>query len=288
MVAMLVAGLALALLAGCRAPVAEPPAHETGNIALTGSTRAEMDAGILADLRAEIRAAKAALEQGTADADVHRIRIAELTLLYGAGYSGSRREQRLAYHEAKQLALQVLRLNADMAELLASAQPLTALVPLANTGTEFDALLIHSTAVFYLFRDVYTLPQRVFASGRLKAARDVLLAMQEREPGWSGGTLPFSLGIFYLAVPDALGGDRALAAQLMAEAVALGPTHLLPRWGRAKYLAVALADRQLFTEDLQWVIAQDLNAMDGPDLWNRYFQWDAQQLLNHADALFRR
>lgn len=206
---------------------------------------------------------------------------ARLKLLMGAAYANSRLEQRRLYRESAEAAESLLRSNSAVS--VSQSMPEIAI---AAEKREFEALFLWSTSVFYHFRDVASFPEKVLSQKKLRQARDVLLAIQSKDPDWGDGIVPFSLGIYYLSVPETFGGDRQRASRLMEKAVTMGETRLIPRWGRAKYLAVALGDSQLFVEDLEWVLQQDVKKMDGPVEWNRYFQEDARALLEAREKLF--
>ncbi len=221
------------------------------------------------------------------DAVVRRARVREssLLLLLGAAYAESRSEQKDFYRQAAQSAEQAMLLDDAFHEARLAGQS----VPAAASGLEpefFEPLFLWATAVFYHFRDVASVPERILFNGRLGEAAEAIEVMVRKEPDWYGGSLQFSLGIYYLSVPEIIGGDREKAGLLMEEAVGMSDKRLLPVWGRAKYLAVALGDKEGFRKDLQWVLRQDLSEMEGPPVWNRYFQEDARRLLENEDLLF--
>ena len=211
---------------------------------------------------------------------------ARLLLLLGANFSKSTREQRKFYRETQKAAERAMavvpafRNGRDRGQSVPEA---AATLPVQS----FEPLFLWTTAVFYTFRDVASLPEQILFKGRLQEAKSVLDLMMEKDPTWQDGSLQFSLGIYYLSVPKILGGDRDKARSLMDEAVEMGTNRLLPRWGRAKYLAVRTGDKTLFLEDLNWVAAQDPGEMDGPLIWNNYFHDEAIELLEAVDSYFR-
>ena len=224
--------------------------------------------------------------QGDPDEVSHaNTRTASLYLLLGAEYSGSRSEQKGWYREAADSAERALMQDKSFNTARIAGKT----VPEAAEHIEeesFEALFLWATAVFYHFRDVASVPERILFSGRLKQAAQAIQLIIQKDPLWDGGSLQFSLGIYYLSVPEAIGGDREKASKLMEEAVRISSKRILTRWGRAKYLAVSMGDKELFLEDLNWVIQQDLSTMEGPVVWNRYFQKDARRLLIDVDDLF--
>lgn len=96
----------------------------------------------------------------------------------------------------------------------------------------------------------------------------------------------FSRGIYFLAQPEFAGGDRDKSAAFLAQAIAVNQKNIIPRWGRAKYYAVAMQDRALFEADLRWVVKQPLNQLVGYPHWNRFLQREARQLLDQGDQYF--
>lgn len=214
-----------------------------------------------------------------------KTRAASLYLLLGAKYDVSTGDRRKAYRNAARAAEAALLQDANFREARTSGQS----IPEAGekvSRDQYEALFLWATSVFYHFRDVASVPERILFSRRLREAARAIEFMMDSDPLWYGGSLQFSLGIYYLSVPEVLGGDRDKAAELMNEAVDISEKRLLTRWGRAKYLAVAEGDRESFLHDLTWVIEQNLSSVEGPHIWNRYFQEDALRLLNEVDLLF--
>ena len=212
-------------------------------------------------------------------------RTTSLYLLLGAEYAESKSEQRKYYRHAANTAEKALQLDGTFQ----SKQLNGSSIPEAAehlTADYFEPLFLWATSIFYHFRDVASVPERILFNSRLKQAAEAIEVIIRKDPAWFDGSLQFTLGIYYLSVPEAIGGDREKAMQLMEDAVAMSNKRLLTRWGRAKYLAVATDDKQLFLQDLRWVVQQDINEMDGPAIWNRYFQEDARRLLDEVEELF--
>jgi len=211
--------------------------------------------------------------------------VARLELLIGAAYATSRAEQRHHYTKARQASERAMYTDPDFRKAVASGMPVAEAARQLEPD-QFEPLFLWATSIFYTFRDVASLPEKILARKNLTDAASVLRHMMDTDETWYGGSLQFSLGIYYLAVPAFMGGDRQLAEELMNKAVELSNKRLLTRWGRAKYLAVANGDRELFEQDLQWVVSQNVDQMDGPIIWNAYFQMDAKRLLSQSDRLF--
>ena len=110
--------------------------------------------------------------------------------------------------------------------------------------------------------------------------------MTEIDPAWGGGAIYFTWGVYYLSIPEAVGGDRPLSAEYFAKAIVTGPDWLLNRWGRARYFHIKMGNPIEFKEDLAWVLAQDITEAPGHFAWNAYFQTDARDLLDHSDDYF--
>ncbi|HSH09181.1 MAG TPA: TRAP transporter TatT component family protein [Oceanipulchritudo sp.] len=211
-----------------------------------------------------------------------QIGIARLYLLLGAAHALDRSEQREFYTLAQQAAERALRQNAAFRQTIDSGQSF-ATAAQALPVEDYEPLFLWVTSVFYTFRDVARLPERTFKRKNLQEAAAILENMIRTAPAWNDGALQFSLGIYYLSVPQFMGGNRSKARQLMNEAVEMSDQRLLARWGRAKYLAVELGDWELFHSDLEWVATRDLSALSGPVIWNAYFQEDALRLLESRE-----
>jgi hypothetical protein len=98
--------------------------------------------------------------------------------------------------------------------------------------------------------------------------------------------VPFSLGIYYMALPESAGGDLDRADTLFRQAIETGPDWLLNRWGRAKYFYDKTGNRDGFVKDLEWVLARDVSNVPGPPAWNAYIRRDAGRLLEEIERYF--
>jgi tetratricopeptide (TPR) repeat protein len=116
--------------------------------------------------------------------------------------------------------------------------------------------------------------------------KKVMTRMLEIDPLWAGGHPYYAWGFYYLTLPRMLGGSLKKAEVFMDKAVDAGPKWLYAKWGRAKYLYTRKKDKRAFTEDLEWVIAQDPREMDSPYPANVHFQRDAKAMLSRIDDLF--
>jgi len=156
----------------------------------------------------------------------------------------------------------------------------------ALTTDEMDAMFFWTTAVFYYYKEGLGAVGQVINYAWVKRARLVLERMTEIDPNWGGGAIHFTWGIYYLSIPEAVGGDRELSAKYFAKAITTGPDWLLNRWGRAKYFHVKMRNPNEFKRDLAWVLAQDIRKAPGHFAWNSYFQKDAKDMLDHFDDYF--
>lgn len=81
--------------------------------------------------------------------------------------------------------------------------------------------------------------------------------------------------------PD--GGDMTKSAAAFERAIAIAPTSLLNRWGRARYFHAKTGDRAGLDADMRWVLAQDPRAASSAYRRNVNFQRDARRALGLAD-----
>lgn len=213
------------------------------------------------------------------------VRLGELHVLLGAAYLESRGAKKAAYLAGIRACERAMALDPSFRAAVAAG----ASVEEAGRHLGRDhagAMFWWITGVSYLFKECQTPPQRVVNFRWMKRTQGLLARLSELDRGFLEGGVPFTWGVFYLALPRAVGGDLERSAASFAEAVEMAPTSLLHRWGRAKYLHEKTGDRAAFEADLRWVIAQDPHAAASPYRWNVYFQRDAQKLLAEADRLF--
>ena len=93
-------------------------------------------------------------------------------------------------------------------------------------------------------------------------------------------------GLYYQAVPEFAGGDKAKAKEFYEKAIAAGPKLIRNRWIRAKYYQPIAGTRAGFEEDLRWIIAQDPKSDGGEVAWNYYLIQDAKEMLANPEAYF--
>lgn len=241
-----------------------------------------------ADSEAKVRAAITA-QQRVLEADPgHQpalARLGELHVLLGAAYLQSRQAKKAAYLAAIGACERAMALDPTFRAAVESG----ASVEEAGRHLGRDhagAMFWWITAVSYLFKECQSPPQRVVNFRWMKRTQGLLERLGELDWGYLEGGVPFTWGVYYLALPRAVGGDLERSAASFAEAVEMAPSSLLHRWGRAKYLHTKTGHRAAFEADLQWVVAQDPRQATSPYRWNVYFQRDARTLLAAADRLF--
>src|SRR3970282_1069886 len=146
-------------------------------------------------------------------------------------------------------------------------------------------MLLWVTGVSYYFKECLGVRQLLHFQWMLRT-RELMEHMVAVDPEFGGGAVLFSLGIYHLALPPGAGRDLDRSREFLDEAVAVSPTSLLTRWGRAKYFHVMTGDREAFRRDLEWEIAQPPETPDNTLAWNLYFQRDARETLARIDRLF--
>ena len=151
---------------------------------------------------------------------------------------------------------------------------------------EMDAMLFWVNAVFYSYKDGQLPMGQVLNFRWVQRARQVMDHMTSIDPDWGGGVLHFTWGVYYLSIPESIGGDRKKSAEFFSKAIEVGPDRLLNRWGRAKYFYVKMKNPRGFREDLEWVLSRDVGQSPGNAAWNAFFVRDAKQMLDTMDSYF--
>ena len=285
-----VAVLTAALFAGCmtwnpgwEAP-SVPNASQAEPVALAHAEHLYRRA----DDRESLIEATAAFERSLAlspdDYDV-LVRLSETRILDGAAYASRRREKAAAYREGIRYAERAMATNPSFRERVEAGATVGGAV--SELGQrEIKAMLLWVTGVSYYFKECQSGLGHVVNFRWMRRTQEVMEHMMTVDPGFENGAVPFSLGIYYVGLPPSVGGDLDRAEELMARAVEESGSHLLPRWGRAKYLHLKTGDREAFQRDLEWVLAQNPGESDSPYAWNVYFQNDAKAMLSSIDRHF--
>ena len=210
-------------------------------------------------------------------------RLANAYTLFGAGYVRNASEKEWAYSRAMQVAEQAMMTSAHYAEVRRRNGGFAEAVKTLDSSY-LEAMEFWKTALFYRFREAKGVVDKVVRYPRLKQAVAVMEHMESLDRNAIGGSNLMSQGIYYLALPEFAGGDRELSAQYLAEAAAVSNRSILPRWGRAKYYAVAMNDYDLYRRDLEWVAAQPIDELIGFRPWNVLLQREAAAMLSSAPA----
>jgi len=241
-----------------------------------------------ADSRESLQVAISAFDQVLRADPLHyeaAYQLASCYLLLGDGYTERRREKLDHFRSALLYSERAMLTNAAFRERIDRGTPVWLAVD-ALTIREMEAMLFWSTALFYYYKDGFGPIRQTINYRWITRARRVLERMKDVDPDWGGGAVHFSLGLYYLAIPVRVGGDRELSADYFRRSIEVGPDWLLNRWGRAKYFHVKMNNRHDFIADLQWILAQDLAAFSGSRSWNMYFMRDAREMLDRVDAYF--
>lgn len=208
-------------------------------------------------------------------------RLGEAYLLLGAAYASSDSAKARAYREGIQWCERALATNPEFARLAAAGGMDAAVTSI--TAREFEAAFFWITGVSYYFKECLRGPAILVHLDWMTHTGRLLRHLESMDPDWGSGRLQFSLAIFYLGMPARYGGDMDKSARCLERAIALDPTSLLMRWGRAKYFHAKLRQPDAARDDLAWVLAQDPDEAGSPRRWNLYFQRDARAMVARLD-----
>lgn len=204
--------------------------------------------------------------------------LAEAHVLYGAAYADGKKEKGRFYRRGIQYAERGMARNTAFRNQVEAGKSLgEAARELGNE--ELRPMLFWVTGVSYYFKECLGGFGKVWHFRWMLRTREVMERMLAIDPEAEQGAVFFSLGIYRIAAPPGAGRDLKLSAEFLDKAIAVAPTSLLPRWGRAKYYHVKTGDREGYRRDLEWVLAQDPRAAASSYRWNVYFQRDAGKLL---------
>ncbi len=241
-------------------------------------------AGDSSGLAAARRAYELRLETNPDDYDT-LVQLSEVYILTGAAYSPTRRAKAEAYLTGIRLAEAAMATDDAFRRRVDAGASLGQAVQELGTE-EMKAMLLWVTGVSYYFKECLGGLGHVVNFRWMTRTRETMEHMMAIAPDFEHGAVPFSLGIYYLALPASVGGDLERAQELVDRAVTMSGDHFLARWGRAKYARVALGDRQGFKQDLEWVLGQDPSSASSPYAWNVYMQRDAAEMLERIDSIF--
>lgn len=211
--------------------------------------------------------------------------ISTLHILLGDAYSQKKREKINHFRSALTYSERAMYTNPKFRAAIDEGEPVWEAARFL-TEKEIDAMFFWTTALFYYYKEGLNGFGQVIQYSWVKRAKQVLEHITDLDPEWGGGGIYFTWGIYYLSIPESVGGDRKLSAEYFQKAIDTGPDWLLNRWGRAKYFHVKMQNPREFKEDLQWVVNQDIKMSKGPYPWKAYFKKDAQNMLDHIDDYF--
>ncbi len=235
-------------------------------------------------IEAAIAAYKAVLEVEPAHYQ-SSVTLAHLHLLLGDAYASTTKKKRDYFKTAMAYAERAMFTNPAFRESIRRGESTWEACRVLGMR-EMEAMLFWVNAVFYTYKESLGFIGQVINFRWVRRARSVMAHMTSIDPDWEGGVLHFTWGVYYLSIPESVGGDRKKSAEYFRKAIEVGPDWLLNRWGRAKYFHAKMKNPQGFREDLEWVISQDVGQSPGHAAWNAFFMRDARQMLDTMDRYF--
>ncbi|HBH60230.1 MAG TPA: hypothetical protein DDX85_00495 [Nitrospiraceae bacterium] len=211
--------------------------------------------------------------------------LAHLYLLLGDEEGNEIPQKKEFYLKAITYAEHAMYLNQDFRHLIDKGEQVWEAVSVL-TEREMEPMLFWTTGIFYYYKDCLGPAAQVINFHWIKRAQRVLERMSAINPDYAGGAIHFTWALYYLSIPEGVGGDREKSKELFLRAIETGPNRLLNRWGRAKYFDVKMKNREEFIDDLQWVIAQDITKAEGHFAWNSFYKRDAERMIKDIDNLF--
>ena len=213
------------------------------------------------------------------------ITLAHLYLLYGDGYVNDPSDQGAYFQKSLQYCQEAMRTNPLFEQAISDGRS-----PWEASGLltvdEIDAMVFWATGVFYYYKECLGPVGQMINYPWIRRAQTMLKAAEKLDPDWGGGMIYLSWGLYYLSLPDAVGGDKVKSARYFNKAIETGPEWLIHRWARGKYFHVKMQNKAAFAGDLQWVLDQDIETARDHMAWKRFFKSDARQLLDRKDELF--
>jgi tetratricopeptide (TPR) repeat protein len=213
-------------------------------------------------------------------------KVGQYSILVGAAHCESKSEKEKYYNQSMDYCERAMRMNEKFNAALDSGSTIWDSVHLL--GEDYvNAMGFWYTARVYHFKECLSIMGRIFNGKSMSTNEPIMDRIDELNPTWEGGGNNLSKAIFYIATPEKFGGSKAKAALEFEKAIELGPNYLTHKWGRAKYLSVITGEKELYIEDLKWIIAQDPKTCGNPYPWNLYFQKTAQEMLDETDKKFK-
>lgn len=211
--------------------------------------------------------------------------ISSLNLLMGDAYSGNRSEKIEYFRSAMNYSAQAMYTSPDFKKQVNEGAELWEAIDTLSIR-EMDAMFFWTTGVFYYYKEGLHPIAQVINYRWIRRAKLLMERMKVLDPEWGGGGVYFMWGLYYLSIPESVGGDRNLSSEYFDKAIAIGPHWLMNRWGRAKYFHIKMGNKEQFKMDLEWVLAQDIEKCMDHFAWKIFFRKDAYYMLAHIDEYF--
>jgi len=222
--------------------------------------------------------------------DVHNYKaltaLGNLYLLLGDGYEQSTELKAGYFEKAMLYCEQAMHQNTEFNNRIDAGEKAWQASSVLSIH-EIDAMVFWVTAVFYYYKECLGPIGQMINYPWIRRAKIMLAAAESLNAEWGGGIIYLSWGLYYLSVPEAVGGNRALSAEYFDKAIKTGPDWMVNRWARAKYFNVKMGNQAQFQEDLQWIIDQDFNLARDHMAWRHFFISDAKRLLDAKNTIFR-
>ncbi len=244
--------------------------------------------GLQADSRESIERAVAAYQAVLeVDPDSYEayVQLAQFHLLLGDGYMASVADKKSSFRSAMLYAEGAMYTQPAFRQKIQEGEPTWDACRVLG-AREMDAMFFWVNSVFYNFKECYGYMGQALNFRWIQRAKRVMEHMDTIDPGWGNGMLYFTWGIYYLSIPERVGGDRPKSEMYLSKAIAADPRQLVYRWGRAKYYDIKMNKPQEFQEDLEWVLAQDARLSPGHPAWNAFIMQDARRLLESMHSRF--
>ena len=207
-------------------------------------------------------------------------------ILLGAAYAEDSSEREQSYLQAMQLAARACYENLDFRRRIDAGEDFWQATDSLERES-LDAMGFWVTALFYWYKDCQGPLGQMVNFRWIGRAKQVMERMTVLDPEWGHGMLHFTWGIYYLAIPEIVGGDRDLSAKYFQKAINTGPNWLQHRWGRGRYYHIKMENKTECRKDLEWVVAQDIERAGGPYAWRVYIQKDAREILDNLEKYFQ-
>ena len=282
-------GLLSAVLLTLVACAAQPPntaLDESDPVDIVATMRAYAKVDSHASLSAVIRRLERYADSHPDDYS-SRARLANAYTLLGAAYLQDIEAKEAAYAAAIRYAEAAMLTVPGFAHLREQRGVAFHFALQQLDHRHLEAMEFWKAALMYDYEECTGAMGKVLGYAQLHRAEAAMDRMDQIDANANWGNTRMSRGLYLYALPEYLGGDVEKGQQLIAAAVKDNPRNIVPRWGRAKYVALPAGDREQFRQDLQWVVDQPLKELVGYRPWNRAIKRDAKKLLKNTRRLFK-